>query len=51
VVEAWVINASPLIGQLPTLPAYYHRYFVGHDLIVVDTRSNQIVAIIRDVWR
>jgi hypothetical protein len=42
---------TPLIGRLPALPAYYHRYFVGDDLIVVDTRSNQVVAIIRDVWQ
>jgi hypothetical protein len=42
---------APLVTRLPPLPDYYLRYFVGDDLIVVDTRSNQIVAILRDVWR
>lgn len=42
---------APLITRLPALPDYYHRYFVGDDLIVIDTRSNLIVAILRDVWR
>lgn len=42
---------APLVTRLPALPAYYHRYFVGEDLIVVDTRTNQIVAVLLDVWR
>jgi hypothetical protein len=36
--------------RLPAIPAYYDRYFAGDDLIVVDTRTNRIVAIIRDIW-
>ena len=42
---------APLILRLPPVPAYYQRYFGGDDLIVVDTRTNRVVAIIRDVWR
>jgi hypothetical protein len=41
----------PLVTRLPAVPAYYHRYFAGDDLIVVDTRTNRIVAIVRDVLR
>ncbi len=37
--------------SLPNVPVYYQRYFAGDDLIVVDTRSQRIVAIIPDVWR
>jgi len=42
---------APLLGRLPAVPPYYHRYFAGDDLIVVDTRTNRIAAIIADVWR
>ena len=42
---------APLIGRLPAVPPYYQRYFIGDDLIVVDTRSNHVVSILRDVWR
>lgn len=42
---------GPLVSRLPAVPAYYHRYFAGDDLIVVDTRTNRIVAIVRDVLR
>jgi hypothetical protein len=42
---------GPLVARLPAVPAYYHRYFAGDDLIVVDTRTNRIVAIVRDVLR
>lgn len=38
-----------LIRQLPAVPPYYHRYFAGPDLVVVDGRTNTIVAVIRDV--
>jgi hypothetical protein len=38
-------------ARLPPVPAYYHRYFAGDDFIVVDTRTNRIVAIVRDVLR
>jgi hypothetical protein len=40
-----------LVTRLPPVPPYYQRYFAGDDFIVVDTRTNRIVAIIRDVWR
>jgi hypothetical protein len=42
---------GPLVSRLPAVPAYYHRYFAGDDLIVVDTRTNRIVVIVRDVLR
>ena len=42
---------ATLATRLPPVPAYYTRYFAGDDLIVVDTRTNRIAAIIRDVWR
>lgn len=42
---------GPLITRLPPVPPYYHRYFAGDDLIVVDSRTDRIAAIIRDVWR
>lgn len=42
---------GPLVTRLPAVPAYYHRYFAGDDLIIVDTRTNRIVAIVRDVLR
>jgi hypothetical protein len=37
--------------RLPPVPSYYRRYFAGDDLLVVNSRTNLIVAIIRDVWR
>ena len=40
---------GPLVSQLPGLPPYYNRYFPGRDLIVVDRRTNAIVAVIPDV--
>ena len=40
---------SPLIVRLPSLPPGYRRYFAGRDLIVVDTRTSAIVAVIPDV--
>src|SRR5688500_2522710 len=45
-----VLVEGPIVTRLPTIPAYYHRYFAGDDLIVVDTRTNRIVLMIRDVW-
>ncbi|MEO8677848.1 MAG: hypothetical protein ABI665_02300 [Vicinamibacterales bacterium] len=35
--------------RLQPMPTYYHRYFAGRDLVVVDTRTNTFVAIIRDI--
>jgi hypothetical protein len=41
----------PLITRLPPVPPYYHRYFAGDDLLVIDSRTHRIIAIIPDVWR
>ncbi len=35
--------------RFPVLPTYYHRYFAGNDFVVVDTRTNRIVLLIRDL--
>lgn len=35
--------------RFPVLPAYYHRYFAGNDFVVVDTRTNRVVLLIRDL--
>jgi hypothetical protein len=42
---------APLIVRLPPVPSYYQRYFAGEDLIVIDTRTHRIAAIVPDVWR
>ncbi len=42
---------APLASRLPPVPPYYERWFAGDDLIIVDTRTHRIAAIIRDVWR
>jgi hypothetical protein len=47
--KRWVAVPQPWIGRLPPVPSYYRRYFAGDDLIVVDSRTNRIAAIIRDV--
>lgn len=36
-------------GRFPAIPAYYSRYFVGRDLIIVDTRNDTLVSLIRDL--
>lgn len=36
-------------GRLPVIPVYYTRYFVGRDLIIIDTRNDLIVSLIRDL--
>lgn len=46
-----VLVPAPLGARLPPVAAYHRRYFAGDDLIVIDTRTNRVVAIIRDVWR
>lgn len=38
-------------SRLPSIGRYERRYFAGNDLIVVDTRTNRIIAYIRDVLR
>ena len=40
---------APLQARMQPLPPNYQRYFAGRDLIVVDSPTNQIIAIIRDV--
>ena len=42
---------APWIARLPAVPAHHTRYFAGDDFIVIDTRTNRVVAIVRDVWR
>lgn len=42
---------APLVARLPRVPSYYDRYFAGEDLLIIDTRSHRIVAIIPHVWR
>jgi hypothetical protein len=42
---------APLVARLPPVPPGYERYFAGDDLIVIDTRTHRIAAIIHDVWR
>jgi hypothetical protein len=36
-------------GRFPAVPVYYTRYFVGRDLIIVDTRNDTLVSLIRDL--
>jgi hypothetical protein len=40
----------PLIARLQPLPSHFNRFFAGHDLIVVDTRTNAVVAVISRVY-
>jgi hypothetical protein len=42
---------APLAARLPPVPPYYERWFAGDDLIIVDTRTHRIAAIIPNVWR
>ena len=42
---------SPWEARLPRLPDHHTRYFAGDDFVVIDTRTNRIVAVVRDVWR
>lgn len=38
-------------SRLPSIERYERRYFAGNDLIIVDTRTNTIVAYFPDVLR
>ena len=49
--EAMGRRAGNLVARLPPMPPYYHRYFAGDDLVVVDSRTNTIAYLIRDVLR
>jgi len=49
--KKWVGVPGNLSARLPPMPPYYHRYFAGDDLVVVDTRNNTIAYLIRDVLR
>lgn len=42
---------APWVARLPPLPAHHTRYFAGDDFIVIDARTNRIIAVVRDVWR
>lgn len=47
--EYFVVVPADWNGRLQPLPPYYSRYFVGRDLIIIDTRSDLIVSLIRDL--
>jgi len=47
----WVAVPQPWVARLPPVPDHYRRYFAGDDLLVVDSRTNRIAAIVRDVLR
>jgi hypothetical protein len=36
-------------ARFPAIPAYYTRYFVGSHLIIIDTRNDTLVSLIRDL--
>lgn len=36
-------------SRFPAIPNYYQRYFVGSHLIIIDTRDNTLVSLIRDL--
>jgi hypothetical protein len=40
-----------IVVRFPALPPYYQRHFAGDDFVVVDTRTNRIVLLIRDLLR
>ena len=42
---------APWVARLPPVPPHHTRYFAGDDFIVIDTRTNRVIAIVRDVWR
>ena len=42
---------ADLARELPGAPPYYERYFAGRDLVVLDSRTNRIVSIFRNVLR
>ena len=42
---------APLVVRLPHVPSYYQRYFAGDDLVVIDSRTHRIAAVVPDVWR
>ena len=38
-----------LASRLPPLPPYYRRYFADRDFVIIDSRTDRIVALIRAV--
>ena len=38
-----------LNGRLPAAPPYYSRYFIGRDLVVLDRRTQTVVAVVPNV--
>ena len=49
--NGWIGVPGDLVARMPPMPPYYHRYFAGDDLIVVDTRNNTVAYLIRGVLR
>ena len=47
--KRWVGVPGNLVARMPPMPPYYHRYLAGDDLVVVDSRTNTIAYLIRDV--
>jgi len=47
--KKWVGVPGNLVARMPPMPPYYHRYFAGNNLVVVDSRTNTIAYLIRDV--
>ena len=38
-----------LAARLPPVPRFYDRYFADRDLVIVDSRTNRIVSVIRAI--
>jgi hypothetical protein len=50
--EKHMVRVPPdLEARLPPIPSYEQRYFAGHDLIVVNVRTNHVDAILTAVWK
>ena len=47
--DYFIVVPADWNGRLQPLPPYYSRYFVGRDLIVIDTRRDLVVSLIRDL--
>jgi hypothetical protein len=47
--DYWTPVPAEWNGRLPAVPAYYTRYFVERDLIIIDTRNDTLVSLIRDL--
>jgi hypothetical protein len=51
--NGWEQRMTPipdgLTGRLPVMAPHYQRYFVGRDMVIVDTRTNRVAAVIPSV--